>query len=127
MSIYSRSQWTYPPRVWIAPHEIEGDPLLFASKVAHETYLPYVYIDELTDLQRKYDALVERNLVLESTLNDVHEHCLCERYSVHGFDYGERHRRLGRAGAGKRWSTPRDLIKDFRTRQKALQHIEGEK
>jgi uncharacterized Rossmann fold enzyme len=37
------------------------------------------------------------------------EHCVCERFKTPGFDYGERHEKLGEPEQGKRWLTVEDL------------------
>ena len=52
-------------------------------------------------------------------LKRIHKTCLCTD-ATRGFDYGENHKRLGTAGPGKRWLTPRDLIQSHWTKADKL-------
>lgn len=45
---------------------------------------------------------------MRTALEYVKDACLCERFKTKGFDYGQSHPVLGKAGAGQRWWTPPD-------------------
>lgn len=55
---------------------------------------------ELENRCRKYEQLIK----------NIYESCLCERFKTKGFDYHEKHQRLGE-GAG-RFFTPRELVEN---------------
>jgi hypothetical protein len=56
----------------------------------------------------------------DELLKKIHKTCLCSQSNPIGFDYGEQHSRLGKAGPGKRWLTPRDLIQVHWTKARSL-------
>lgn len=58
---------------------------------------------EIDELKAKLDLAVE-------ALKFTKEMCLCRRYKTEGFDYGETHRKAGKAGMGERWLTPQDKV-----------------
>lgn len=55
---------------------------------------------------RSRDAEVK---VLVYGLKTVQNHCLCTR-NTKGFDYGEKHKKLGKPNAGARWLVPKDIV-----------------
>lgn len=81
-------------------------------------------IKRLTDefYQREHQASLiveskERIAVLERALDRavealefVDELCLCRRFKTKGFDYGETHEKVGKAGVGERYITPKDKV-----------------
>jgi len=48
----------------------------------------------------------------EGLIEDIYQHCLCERFSTYGFDYHEKHPRRPDCERGSRVKTPRTLIED---------------
>lgn len=58
----------------------------------------------------KCDKLTLECAEYRRALEHTNEYCLCERFKTPGFDYGEEHRYRGKAGAGKRWLTPKDKV-----------------
>ena len=53
--------------------------------------------------------LADREKYLVGLLDQCRDHCVCDR-NVPGFDYGERHAKLGKPKAGARWFTPSDIV-----------------
>lgn len=72
--------------------------------------------DETSDrnlkLQHELETLREKLAVAESALNHTIDFCLCDQISTKGFDYGEDHKRCGKAQAGQRWKTPRECARE---------------
>ena len=62
----------------------------------------------LTDDSIRLQSEITR---LRGDLEKASEHCLCDR-SLPGFDYSEKHKRLGMPRSGARWLTPRDIIRE---------------
>lgn len=58
----------------------------------------YVTVEE-TILRAKLEKAKEG-------IKKMEQHCLCERFATHGFDYGEKHLKLGAPRLGARWHTP---------------------
>ena len=62
------------------------------------------------------DALIELSTLTakvkryEDVIKKMADHCLCER-SQFGFDYHEKHERLGLPKSGSRWLTPNDIAR----------------
>lgn len=56
-------------------------------------------------------ALCKLLLEYHEALEHTDKFCLCSRLTK-GFDYSEKHPRQGKPGIGKRWLTPRDVVKD---------------
>lgn len=94
-------------------------------KVIDEARAKYEYLDVLRNqkdkaidilhsqisiLQTANKALQARVEKLERAIKHAYEFCLCERNEPVGFDYGEKHPRMGKPGMGKRWTTPRVFI-----------------
>lgn len=69
-------------------------------------------------------ALLDRDAALKvavEALEFAEKSCLCERFEAKkGFDYGETHPVLGKAGTGQRWLTPSCSIKDALSRIRSL-------
>jgi hypothetical protein len=53
------------------------------------------------------DELTERIKQLEDALRRIQDHCYCNR--LKGFDYGEKHPKLGKNPEGNRWLTPSEI------------------
>lgn len=46
---------------------------------------------------------------LKTAVKHTYDFCLCKRFRTKGFNYGETHPRMGKAGVGERWMTPCDI------------------
>ncbi len=72
-------------------------------------------------IEDERDALREKLRLAQEALEHTDKFCVCERFKTPGFDYSETHKRQGKPGIGKRWLTPRDVIRD------CLLAIQGQK
>jgi septal ring factor EnvC (AmiA/AmiB activator) len=66
----------------------------------------------VTALEKQKHTLEARVEKAEQVIEQVQNHCLCER-SSYGFDYHEKHRKLGPPESGKRWLTPVDMARTY--------------
>ena len=69
-------------------------------------------IPSYSELQTKITTLEARLEGADKVIEQVQNHCLCERNS-YGFDYHEKHRKLGPPESGKRWLTPVDMVRTY--------------
>lgn len=56
----------------------------------------------------------EKLRIATDALEQIRKHCICSTHhalkkGLKGFDYGDAHPTLGKAGGGSRWLSPRDL------------------
>lgn len=63
-------------------------------------------------ISEELEKLRAENAAMREALTHTMDFCLCDQIRTKGFDYGEDHKRQGKAQPGQRWKTPRECARE---------------
>ena len=66
------------------------------------------------------EKLRAENAAMREALTHTMDFCLCDQIRTKGFDYGEDHKRQGKAQPGQRWKTPRECAREALAKYKQI-------